>query len=164
MSAEETTVADDKAASIWHVDRTARVSQLISGDPSDPRALVLVRDNGRNSAFVEIEGTDHPETDPRVLEVEPAPARGWEEGAGADVDATVVMCTVGSCDMLEDAVRAILAQDHQRFTLVVVDNAPETGLTREKLAGIEDTRLSIVSASRPGLSRARNRGVLSARG
>ena len=43
MSVEETTVADDKAASIWHVDRTARVSQLISGDPSDPRALVLVR-------------------------------------------------------------------------------------------------------------------------
>ena len=164
MSAEEITTLDDKAASIWHVDRTARVSQLISGDPSDPRALVLVRDNGRNSAFVEIEGTDHPEADPRVLEVEPAPARGWEEGAGADVDATVVMCTVGSCDMLEDAVRAILAQDHQRFTLVVVDNAPETGLTREKLAGIEDTRLSIVSASRPGLSRARNRGVLAARG
>ena len=164
MSAEETTVAVEKAASIWHVDRTARVSQLISGDPSDPRALVLVRDNGRNSAFVEIEGTDHPETDPRVLEVEPAPARGWEEGAGAEVDATVVMCTVGSCDMLEDAVRAILAQDHQRFTLVVVDNAPHTGLTREKLAGIDDTRLSIVSASRPGLSRARNRGVLAARG
>ena len=125
MSAEEITTLDDKAASIWHVDRTARVSQLISGDPSDPRALVLVRDNGRNSAFVEIEGTDHPEADPRVLEVEPAPARGWEEGAGADVDATVVMCTVGSCDMLEDAVRALLAQDHQRFTLVVVDNAPE---------------------------------------
>ncbi len=164
MSAEETTAADHKAASIWHVDRTARVSQLISGDPSDPRALVLVRDNGRNSAFVEIEGTDHPETDPRVLQVEPAPARGWEEGAGAEVDATVVMCTVGSCDMLEEAVRAILAQDHQRFTLVVVDNAPHTGLTREKLAGIDDTRLSIVSASRPGLSRARNRGVLAARG
>lgn len=96
MSAEETTAADHKAASIWHVDRTARVSQLISGDPSDPRALVLVRDNGRNSAFVEIDGTEHPETDPRVLEVEPAPARGWEEGAGAEVDATVVMCTVGS--------------------------------------------------------------------
>ena len=164
MSAEETTAADHKAASIWHVDRTARVSQLISGDPSDPRALVLVRDNGRNSAFVEIDGTEHPETDPRVLEVEPAPARGWEEGAGAEVDATVVMCTVGSCDMLEDAVRAILAQDHKRFTLVVVDNAPHTGLTREKLAGIDDTRLSIVSASRPGLSRARNRGVLAARG
>lgn len=73
MSAEETTVTDQWAASIWHVDRSARVSQLISGDPSDPRALVLVRDNGRHSAFVEIEGTDHPETDPRVLEVEPAP-------------------------------------------------------------------------------------------
>ena len=34
----------------------------------------------------------------------------------------------------------------------------------EKLAGITDTRMSIVSASRPGLSRARNRGVLAARG
>lgn len=164
MSADETMVTDHRSASIWHVDRSARVSQLISGDPSDPRALVLVRDNGRNSAFVEIDGTDHPETDPRVLEVEAAPARGWEEGSGADVDATVVMCTVGSCDMLEEAVRAILAQDHQRFTLVVVDNAPHTGATREKLAGIDDTRLRIVSASRSGLSRARNRGVLAARG
>ena len=110
MSADETMVTDHRSASIWHVDRSARVSQLISGDPSDPRALVLVRDNGRNSAFVEIDGTDHPETDPRVLEVEAAPARGWEEGSGADVDATVVMCTVGSCDMLEDAVRAIHAR------------------------------------------------------
>ena len=164
MSAEEITTLDDKAASIWHVDRTARVSQLVSGDPTSPRALVLVRDNGRNSAFVEIEGTDHPENDPRVLEVEAACARGWEEGAGADIDATVIMCTVGSCDMLEEAVRAILAQDHQRFSLVVVDNAPHTGQTREKLASITDTRMSIVSASRPGLSRARNRGVLAARG
>ena len=45
-----------------------------------------------------------------------------------------------------------------------MDNAPSTGQTREKLAGITDTRMSIVSASRPGLSRARNRGVLAARG
>lgn len=36
MSAEETLVVDDQAASIWHVDRTARVTQLISGDPKDP--------------------------------------------------------------------------------------------------------------------------------
>ena len=164
MSEQESPATDPRAASIWHVDRTARVTRLVSGDPSDPRALVLVRDNGRNCAFIEIDGTDHPETDPLVAEVAPAPARGWEEGSGAQVDATVVMCTVGSSDMLEEAVRAVLAQDHQRFMLVVVDNAPDTGLTREKLAGIEDTRLKIVSASRPGLSRARNRGVLAARG
>lgn len=164
MSVEDQLADDHLAASVWHVDRSARISQLVSGDPSAPRALVLVRDHGRNSGFVEIEGTDHPEEDPRVAAVPPAPARGWEEGAGADVDATVIMCTVGSSDMLEEAVRAVLAQDHQRFTLVVVDNAPDTGLTRAKLAGIEDTRLSIVSASRPGLSRARNRGVLAARG
>lgn len=164
MSVEEARAADAMAASIWHVDRSACVTQLVSGDPSAPRALVLVRDHGRNSGFVEIDGTDHPEEDPRVAAVPPASARGWEEGAGADIDATVIMCTVGSSDMLEEAVRAILDQDHQRFTLVVVDNAPHMGLTREKLAGIDDTRLSIVSASRPGLSRARNRGVLAARG
>ena len=130
MSVEDQLADDHLAASVWHVDRSARVSQLVSGDPSAPRALVLVRDHGRNSGFVEIEGTDHPEEDPRVAAVPPAPARGWEEGAGADVDATVIMCTVGSSDMLEEAVRAVLAQDHQRFTLVVVDNAPDTGLTR----------------------------------
>lgn len=106
MSAEETLVVDDQAASIWHVDRTARVTQLISGDPKDPRALVLVRDNGRNSDFVEIEGMTHPEYSARVAAVEAASPRGWEEGAGAKVDATVIMCTVGSCDMLEAAVRA----------------------------------------------------------
>ena len=106
MSAEETLVVDDQAASIWHVDRTARVTQLISGDPKDPRALVLVRDNGRNSDFIEIEGTAHPEYSARVAAVEAASPRGWEEGAGAKVDATVIMCTVGSCDMLEAAVRA----------------------------------------------------------
>ena len=89
MSSEETATVDPLAASIWHVDRTARVSQLISGDPTDPRALVLVRDDGRNSAFVEIDGTDHPENDPLVLEVAAAPVRAWEEGSGADVDATV---------------------------------------------------------------------------
>ena len=164
MSAEETLEIDDKAASIWHVDRTARVTQLISGDPKATRALVLVRDNGRNSDFIEIDGTTHPEFNSRVSSVEAAGPRGWEEGAGAKVDATVIMCTVGSCDMLEDAVRAILAQKHHRFSLVVVDNAPETGQTREKLASIDDTRMTIVPASRPGLSRARNRGVLAARG
>lgn len=75
MSAEETLVVDDQAASIWHVDRTARVTQLISGDPTDPRALVLVRDNGRNSDFVEIEGMTHPEYSARVAAVEAASPR-----------------------------------------------------------------------------------------
>ena len=161
MSAEETLVVDDQAASIWHVDRTARVTQLISGDPKDPRALVLVRDNGRNSDFVEIEGMTHPEYSARVAAVEAASPRGWEEGAGAKVDATVIMCTVGSCDMLEAAVRAILAQKHHRFTLVVVDNAPETGQTREKLASIDDTRMTIVSASPASPCRWRNATSLS---
>ena len=57
MSAEETLVVDDQAASIWHVDRTARVTQLISGDSEGPpRARSSCRDNGRNSDFVDDRG------------------------------------------------------------------------------------------------------------
>ncbi|WP_022867603.1 glycosyltransferase family 2 protein [Schaalia vaccimaxillae] len=155
---------DPLGSSIWHVDRTNGTTTLISGTPDQARALVVVRDNPRISAVLTIDGTDRPAADPAVAAVEPAPTRPWAEGAGAGLQATVVMCTMGSCDILGDAVRSVLAQNHDNFDLVVVDNAPSTGGTRRALADINDSRMTIVNASTPGLSRARNRGVLAAQG
>lgn len=156
--------ADPHGSSIWHVDRTERVRELVSGDPGMERALVLVRENGRNCGAVTIEGTGAPESDPAVAAVPAAPRRGWNEGAGATVPATVVICTTGRSDLLAASVKAVLAQDHRDYRVVVVDNAPTTGLARTALKGIDDERLTVVNASRPGLSRARNRGVLAATG
>ena len=66
MIVEDQLADDHLAASVWHVDRSARISQLVSGDPSAPRALVLVRAHGRNSGFGEIAGTDSTRARPRM--------------------------------------------------------------------------------------------------
>ncbi|VEG29537.1 glycosyltransferase family 2 protein [Actinomyces howellii] len=156
--------------------------EVVSGAPTDPRALVLVRDEGRVLALVELEGahgTDGPDgsdgsdgTDSAdsVAERARQAARGrsaeraWHRGAGAGTDASVVICTVGRNPLLTAAVEAALAQDHERLEVVVVDNAPGRGRTRQMLAGIDDPRLRVVPEPVAGLSRARNTGVAAACG
>ncbi|MDC4233602.1 glycosyltransferase [Actinomyces sp. B33] len=164
MTGPDQPQTDPLASSIWHVDRTTPDVVRISGGSNDPRALVVVRDHRRVSAIIPLGPTGAPERAPEVLAAPPAPPRPWDEGAGARLSATVVLCTTGRCDVLPRSVESVLAQDHPGFRLVVVDNAPASGRTRAALAGIDDDRMTIVEAPRAGLSRARNRGVLAATG
>jgi GT2 family glycosyltransferase len=79
---------------------------------------------------------------------------------------SVVVCTRDRADSLADTLEALLRLDHPRFEVIVVDNAPATEetaeLVRTRFAG--DRRLRYIREPRPGLSRARNRGVAEARG
>lgn len=155
---------DPRASAIWRVDRMSGEEILISGPADYVSALVLVADGGRSAGIVTTAPTPAPLCAPQVMTLPEAPARPWVEGGGVRTNATVVICTTGRCELLADAVRAVLAQDHADFDVVVVDNAPATGLTRTALNGIDDQRLTIVDEPEPGLSRARNRGVSAARG
>ncbi|MFT4087025.1 MAG: glycosyltransferase family 2 protein [Gordonia sp. (in: high G+C Gram-positive bacteria)] len=80
-----------------------------------------------------------------------------------DAFASVVVATVGRPSLVT-TVKAVLAQDHPDFELIVVDNRPATGRTREVLAGVDDPRLRIVDEPLPGISAARNRGIAEIRG
>jgi GT2 family glycosyltransferase len=93
-----------------------------------------------------------------------APAAVTPFDGGALV--SVVVCTRDRPEALASALPSIQALRHRNFEVVVVDNAPTSGATAEvvtRLAG-RDRRVRYVVEPRPGLSRARNRGVREARG
>lgn len=82
------------------------------------------------------------------------------------VDVSVVVCTLGRSEHLEATVASLLAQRWEPDTnaeLIVVDNDPEIGLVRERLAQLAD-RLVLVDEPQRGLSAARNAGLAVARG
>jgi O-antigen biosynthesis protein len=80
--------------------------------------------------------------------------------------ASVVLATRGRPDSLPHAIDALLHSDHPNFEVVVVDNSPEdprtADLVAQRYAG--DARVRLVAEPRPGLSRARNRGMSAAQG
>lgn len=82
----------------------------------------------------------------------------------ASTSVSVVLCTRDHPIELARAVESVLALDHPKLELIVVDNAPSTTATRELIAGIPDPRVRYVLEPKPGLSRARNRGVNEASG
>ena len=79
---------------------------------------------------------------------------------------TVVVCTRDRPRSLASCLQGLLELTYDRFEVVIVDNAPST---RETLAVVQeqaelDPRVRYVRELRPGLSRARNRGLDQARG
>lgn len=87
--------------------------------------------------------------------------------AAAEAEApmiSVVVCTRDRPDSVVTALRGLTGLDYPSFEIVVVDNAPSSGATRdavrEQFSG--DPRVRYVREPRPGLSCARNRGVAEA--
>lgn len=78
--------------------------------------------------------------------------------------ATVVICTRDRPESLRTALGSLLTCDYPQLEVVVVDNAPRTDATRRVIAELADPRVRCVVEPRPGLSRARNRGVAEATG
>jgi len=74
--------------------------------------------------------------------------------------ATVVVCTRDRPELLEGCLAALAAQDHASYEILVVDNASRGPETRD-LAAAWSARY--VREERPGLDRARNRGLREAR-
>ncbi|MFG3546637.1 glycosyltransferase [Streptomyces sp. NPDC047725] len=78
--------------------------------------------------------------------------------------ATVVVATRGRAAQLGRALDSLLAQDHPDFDVVVVDNAPATGETRELVERKYGERVRYVCEPVPGLAVAHNRGLAAVRG
>nr|WP_279671466.1 glycosyltransferase [Flexivirga meconopsidis] len=79
------------------------------------------------------------------------------------VPISVVLCTRDRPDDLRMALRSLIGLDYPDFEIVVVDNAPTTSATTDTVANIADPRIRVTTEPVPGLSRARNAGVASAR-
>lgn len=69
---------------------------------------------------------------------------------------SVVVCTRDRTDNLRRCLAALLALDYPEYEIVVVDNAPSDDRTARLVAGLP---VRYVVEERPGLDRARNRGV-----
>jgi hypothetical protein len=91
--------------------------------------------------------------------------RCLRERAEALTDAplvSVVLATRDRPDALRSALTALQEVAYPRSEIVVVDNAPATSTTADVVAAFPGVRY--VPEPRPGLSYARNRGVLEAHG
>ncbi|MEV7232375.1 glycosyltransferase family 2 protein [Polymorphospora sp. NPDC051019] len=70
---------------------------------------------------------------------------------------TAVVCTRDRPDALRRCLASLVTQDYPRATVLVVDNAPTGGATRDVVAEFTGVRYVVEPA--PGLSRARNRAL-----
>lgn len=79
---------------------------------------------------------------------------------------SVVVCTRDRPESLMKTLKDLAALNYSPFEVVVVDNAPSSEATRDAVLGCfgNDSRFRYVCEPRPGLSRARNRGIAEAIG
>jgi glycosyltransferase involved in cell wall biosynthesis len=77
---------------------------------------------------------------------------------------TVVVCTRDHPDGVLATLRSLMAIRYQPFEVVIVDNAPSSEATREAVLAAYggESRIRYVREPRPGLSCARNRGLVEA--
>jgi glycosyltransferase involved in cell wall biosynthesis len=77
---------------------------------------------------------------------------------------SVVVCTRNRPKSILNALRSLLSMHYGSFEVIVVDNAPSSDATKEAVltAYSADPRVRYVREPRPGLSCARNRGLVEA--
>lgn len=77
---------------------------------------------------------------------------------------TVAVCTRDRADSLRECLRSLLSTLYRPIEILVVDNAPTCGATRELVAETarRDPRVRYTCEPAPGLSRARNRALAEA--
>ncbi|MFB6843827.1 glycosyltransferase [Streptomyces sp. NPDC056373] len=90
---------------------------------------------------------------------EPPITSGDVGGSGEPPITSVVVATRERAGQLARALDSLLAQDHPRFEIVVVDNAPVTSETRELVERKYAERVRYVSEPVPGLAAAHNAGL-----
>jgi glycosyltransferase involved in cell wall biosynthesis len=80
--------------------------------------------------------------------------------------ASVVLCTRDRPDRLVRFLPSLLSQEYPGYEVIVVDNAPSTSATYDFIQQTyaDEPKIRYVREDRPGLSSARNRGVVEARG
>jgi glycosyltransferase involved in cell wall biosynthesis len=87
-----------------------------------------------------------------------------EDGASDHPMVSVVVCTRNRPESILVTLRSLVAMHYRPFEIVLVDNAPNSDATRDAVLAAygEDARIRYVRESRPGLSCARNRGLVEA--
>jgi GT2 family glycosyltransferase len=128
------------------------------------RARLLVREGHTPLGFIEVSiraGRVEPEELSRAVTALPRVAAS-EPPAHELSGISVVLCTRDRADELRTAVESLLELDYPAFELVIVDNASATDAASRVVGEIDDSRVHLVKEPRPGLARARNRGVLEA--
>jgi glycosyltransferase involved in cell wall biosynthesis len=141
--------------SVWCLSRVNGVPQEISfWDVGGDDALVIqaLRDQLRGD---QLRG----EFAPNSLAAAQAPPPMATEAA----DLTVVICTRDRPDGLRAALNSLRRQTDSAFDVVVVDNNPGTRDSAKVVDEVGLPRCEYVVEPRPGLSRARNRGLQSVR-
>lgn len=80
-----------------------------------------------------------------------------------EISASVVIATRDRPNSLRDCLRSLMEQKTSRpLEIIVVDNHPDSGLTAPVVAGFPDVK--VIQEARPGLSFARNAGLLASKG
>ncbi|MEU0384418.1 glycosyltransferase [Streptomyces chartreusis] len=97
-------------------------------------------------------------------ECAPAASPGRASQSGEPPFTSVVVATRERAGQLARALDSLLAQDHPRFEIVVVDNAPVTSETRELIERKYAERVRYVCEPVPGLAVAHNTGLAAVRG
>jgi GT2 family glycosyltransferase len=174
----ESPIAPEWSGAVWigSIDVASLASPVgdaiaLTGSDGYSLARLLVRDGRAVLGFVELPVVHLPEiggsiaVDDLLAKVKSLPE------AGATVDpihtptVTVVICTRDRADQLRGALTSVLAIDYPAFDVVVVDNAGSTDATRDLVVDeFADPRVRIIREPIPGLSRARNTGLLAATG
>jgi GT2 family glycosyltransferase len=134
------------------------------------RARLLVRCDRGPLGFVEVEIVDRSvdvDTLRRLVAALPEPAPVPTRPVRTPA-ISVVICTRDRVSMLETALDSVRAADYPDVEIIVVDNTPDhaaaTDATRRYVDALGDPRVRLVEERRPGLSRARNTGMLAATG
>ncbi|GGW33936.1 glycosyltransferase [Streptomyces caelestis] len=166
---------DIGAVQVAELDLDRDEAELRPGPGSPPvthgEVFVLVRQGGRpvGTLLARVpEGAD-----PKAVlaararaECAPAQARGPGEagGSGEPPYTSVVIATRERAGQLARALDSLLAQDHPRFEIVVVDNAPVTSETRDLVERKYAERVRYLREPVPGLAVAHNTGLAAVRG
>ncbi|MFE9027548.1 glycosyltransferase [Streptomyces iakyrus] len=155
---------DIGAVQVAELDLDGDEAVLRPGPGSPPvthgEVFVLVRRGGRPVGT--LLGRVPEGVDPRAVLVERAraecgPAVFGEPGQPPFT--SVVVATRERAGQLARALDSLLAQDHPRFEIVVVDNAPVTSETRELIERKYAERVRYVCEPVPGLAAAHNAGL-----
>ncbi|MER8224127.1 glycosyltransferase [Streptomyces sp. NPDC094143] len=157
------------AVQVAELDLDGEEAVLRPGPGSPPvthgEVFALVRRGGRpvGTLLAQVpEGAD-----PRAVLAARARAECAAAEAAAPVEppyASVVVATRERAGQLARALDSLLAQDHPRFEIVVVDNAPVTRETRELVERKYAERVRYVCEPVPGLAVAHNAGLAAVRG
>ncbi|MFF7867345.1 glycosyltransferase [Streptomyces qaidamensis] len=160
---------DIRAVQVAELDLDDDEAVLRPGPGNRPvthgEVFVLVRRGGRPVGT--LLGRVPEGADPRAVLAERARAECGPAVFGEPGEppfTSVVVATRERAGQLARALDSLLAQDHPRFEIVVVDNAPVTDETRELIERKYTERVRYVHEPVPGLAGAHNAGLDAVRG